>query len=137
VVVGCAAWCAGRAWPARVGREIVVGDLAMDEDAREVRRGGDLVELTATEFELLRYLMRNPRRVLSKAQILDASGTTTSAAGPTSSSSTSVYLRKKSRRTGADHPHGAGLRLRTQTGRLVKTGATTVGWARDNPCGSG
>ena len=56
---------------ARVGREIVVGDLAMDEDAREVRRGGDLVELTATEFELLRYLMRNPRRVLSKAQILD------------------------------------------------------------------
>jgi two-component system OmpR family response regulator len=56
---------------ARAGNEIVVGDLAMDEDAREVRRGGDLVELTATEFELLRYLMRNPRRVLSKAQILD------------------------------------------------------------------
>ena len=55
----------------RAGREIVVGDLTMDEDAREVRRGGDLVELTATEFELLRYLMRNPRRVLSKAQILD------------------------------------------------------------------
>ena len=56
---------------ARAGRESVVGDLTMDEDAREVRRGGDLVELTATEFELLRYLMRNPRRVLSKAQILD------------------------------------------------------------------
>ncbi len=50
---------------------LVVGDLTMDEDAREVRRGGDLIELTATEFELLRYLMRNPRRVLSKAQILD------------------------------------------------------------------
>ena len=32
---------------------------------------GDLIDLTATEFELLRYLMRNPRRVLSKAQILD------------------------------------------------------------------
>ena len=43
----------------------------MDEDAREVRRGGELIELTATEFELLRFLMRNPRRVLSKAQILD------------------------------------------------------------------
>jgi two-component system OmpR family response regulator len=42
-----------------------------DEDAREVRRGGELIELTATEFELLRFLMRNPRRVLSKAQILD------------------------------------------------------------------
>jgi two-component system OmpR family response regulator len=48
-----------------------VGDLVMDEDAREVHRGGQLVELTATEFELLRYLLRNPRRVLSKAQILD------------------------------------------------------------------
>ncbi len=50
---------------------LAVGDLAMDEDSREVRRGDDLVELTATEFELLRFLMRNPKRVLSKAQILD------------------------------------------------------------------
>jgi two-component system OmpR family response regulator len=50
---------------------LVVGDLAMDEDSREVRRAGELITLTATEFELLRYLMRNPRRVLSKAQILD------------------------------------------------------------------
>src|SRR5712692_4986517 len=51
--------------------ELAVGDLTMDEEAREVRRGGELIELTATEFELLRFLMRNPRRVLSKAQILD------------------------------------------------------------------
>src|SRR5450755_551924 len=50
---------------------LVVADLTMDEDAREVRRGGELVDLTATEFELLRFMMRNPRRVLSKAQILD------------------------------------------------------------------
>src|SRR5262249_20876597 len=56
---------------ARPGSELAVGDLVMDEDAREVRRAGELVELTATEFELLRFLMRNPRRVLSKAQILD------------------------------------------------------------------
>jgi two-component system OmpR family response regulator len=48
-----------------------VGDLTLDEDAREVQRGGDVIELTPTEFELLRYLMRNPRRVVSKAQILD------------------------------------------------------------------
>ncbi len=34
-------------------------------------RGGEAISLTATEFELLRFLMRNPRRVLSKAQILD------------------------------------------------------------------
>jgi two-component system OmpR family response regulator len=48
-----------------------VGDLVIDEDAREVWRAGDPIELTLTEFELLRYMMRNPRRVLSKAQILD------------------------------------------------------------------
>jgi two-component system OmpR family response regulator len=50
---------------------LVVGDLVMDEESHEVRRAGELINLTATEFELLRYLMRNPRRVLSKAQILD------------------------------------------------------------------
>lgn len=50
---------------------LVVGDLRMDEDSHEVSRGGDDIRLTATEFELLRYFMRNPRRVLSKAQILD------------------------------------------------------------------
>lgn len=50
---------------------LVVGDLTLDEDSHEVRRGGDEISLTATEFELLRYLMRNRKRVLSKAQILD------------------------------------------------------------------
>jgi two-component system OmpR family response regulator len=46
-------------------------DLEMDEDSHEVRRGGRLVDLSPTEFKLLRYLMLNPNRVLSKAQILD------------------------------------------------------------------
>jgi two-component system OmpR family response regulator len=46
------------------------GDLALDEARHEVFRGETLVELTATEFSLLRYLMLNPRRVLSKSQIL-------------------------------------------------------------------
>lgn len=50
---------------------LVVGDLVMDEEAREVARAGVPVRLTVTEFELLRHLMRNPRRVLSKAQILE------------------------------------------------------------------
>jgi len=50
---------------------LVVGDLTMDEDSHEVTRGGADIRLTATEFELLRYFMRNPKRVLSKAQILD------------------------------------------------------------------
>ena len=51
--------------------QLVVGNLSLDEDSHEVARGGEIIALTATEFELLRYLMRNPRRVLSKAQILD------------------------------------------------------------------
>jgi two-component system OmpR family response regulator len=46
-------------------------DLAMDEDTREVWRAGTPISLTATEFNLLRYFMLNPRRVLSKSQILD------------------------------------------------------------------
>ncbi len=46
-------------------------DLELDEDTREVWRGDETIELTATEFKLLRYLMLNARRVLSKAQILD------------------------------------------------------------------
>jgi len=56
---------------AREDPEIVVGDLVLNEETYEVFRGDVRVELTATEFELLRYLMRNPKRVLSKAQILD------------------------------------------------------------------
>ena len=51
--------------------QLIVGDLILDEESHEVTRAGEPVSLTATEFELLRFLMRNPRRVLSKAQILD------------------------------------------------------------------
>jgi len=46
-------------------------DLEMDEGAHEVRRAGRLIQLTATEFNLLRFFLRNPRQVLSKSQILD------------------------------------------------------------------
>ncbi|HJE51177.1 MAG TPA: response regulator transcription factor [Tessaracoccus flavescens] len=56
---------------ARPDTQLVVGDLILDEDSHEVTRAGEQISLTATEFELLRYLMRNPKRVLSKAQILD------------------------------------------------------------------
>ena len=48
-----------------------VGDLTLNEDSYEVFRGDTPIELTTTEFELLRYLMSNPRRVLSKNHILD------------------------------------------------------------------
>src|SRR4029077_6948817 len=50
---------------------LVFADLELDDDIHEVRRDGTPVELTATEFRLLRYLMQNAPRVLSKAQILD------------------------------------------------------------------
>ena len=61
----------GRAVSDAVDPEIRVGDLVLNEESYEVTRAGRPIELTATEFELLRYLMRNPRRVLSKMQILD------------------------------------------------------------------
>lgn len=51
--------------------QIVVGDLVLDEDSHDVTRGGEPITLTSTEFELLRFFMHNPKRVLSKAQILD------------------------------------------------------------------
>ena len=50
---------------------LVFADLELDDDTHEVRRAGEPVDLTATEFRLLRYLMQNAPRVLSKAQILD------------------------------------------------------------------
>jgi two-component system OmpR family response regulator len=51
--------------------KLVFGDLELDEDTHEVARAGEPIELTATEFRLLRYLMLNPRRVLTRAQLLD------------------------------------------------------------------
>ena len=53
------------------GGRLRFADLEMDEDTHQVRRGGHLVDLSPTEFKLLRYLMLNANRVLSKAQILD------------------------------------------------------------------
>ena len=48
-----------------------VADLELDEDSHEVRRAGTVIEVSPTEFKLLRYLMVNSGRVLSKTQILD------------------------------------------------------------------
>jgi two-component system OmpR family response regulator len=50
---------------------LVFEDLELDEESREVTRAGQPIELTATEYRLLRYLLANPRRVLTRAQILD------------------------------------------------------------------
>jgi two-component system OmpR family response regulator len=56
---------------AEAGSRLVVGDLELDEESHEVRRGGEVIALTPTEFKVLRYLMVNAGRVLSKGQILD------------------------------------------------------------------
>ncbi len=50
---------------------LAIDNLELDDDAHEVRRDGEIIELSPTEFKLLRYLMMNPNRVLSKQQILD------------------------------------------------------------------
>jgi two-component system, OmpR family, response regulator len=63
-----------RVGPGAEGRTSVlsVGNVELDEGACQVRRGGTPVRLSPTEFNLLRYLMENPGRVLSRSQILDA-----------------------------------------------------------------
>jgi two-component system OmpR family response regulator len=53
------------------GRHLTFADLELDDETREVTRGGRLIELTDTEYRLLRYLMLHPRHVLTRAQILD------------------------------------------------------------------
>src|ERR1700694_2075212 len=60
-----------RTHPTRQLDPLSLADLVLDEDTHEVTRAGIEVTLSATEFKLLRYLMLNPRRVPSKAQILE------------------------------------------------------------------
>lgn len=74
---------------------IRVGDLVLNEDSYEVARDGESIELTSTEFELLRFLMRNPRRVVSKAQILDRVWSYDFDGKPTVVELYISYLRKK------------------------------------------
>jgi two-component system, OmpR family, response regulator len=50
---------------------LTFADLVLDQETHEVSRAGSAIELTATEFNLLRFFLLNPRRVLSKPQILD------------------------------------------------------------------
>ena len=61
----------GDAVQQQAGTRLVFADLELDEDSHEVWKAGAAVALSPTEFNLLRYFMQNPGRVLSKAQILD------------------------------------------------------------------
>jgi DNA-binding winged helix-turn-helix (wHTH) protein len=84
---------------------LVFEDLELDQDSYEVRRDGHLIELSPTEFRLLRYLMLHPGRVLTRAQLLDhvwdygGHGSTTVVATYV------AYLRRKLARYGPDLIH--------------------------------
>jgi two-component system, OmpR family, response regulator len=60
-----------RTWPGDRPARLVFADLEVDEDAHQASRGGEPLDLRPTEYKLLRYLVLNAGRVLSKAQILD------------------------------------------------------------------
>jgi two-component system, OmpR family, response regulator len=60
-----------RTRPAASGPVLTYADVELDQESYEVRRSGHRIELTPTEFRLLRYLMLNPERVLTRAQLLD------------------------------------------------------------------
>ena len=57
--------------PSGAPRTITFGDVAVDEAAREVRKGGELLALTLKEFDLLMFFAANPRRVFSRDQLMD------------------------------------------------------------------
>lgn len=98
-------------------RRMVFEDLELDEETREVRRAGRLIELTPTEFSLLRYLLGNAGRVLSKAQILDHVWNYDFGGDSNVVETYISYLRKKIDRSGEPLIHtmrgfGYSLRLR-------------------------
>jgi two-component system OmpR family response regulator len=97
------------------GGRLRFADLEMDEDTHEVWRGDRAIELTPTEFNLLRYLLVNVRRVLSKAQILDHVWQYDFGGDPNVVETYISYLRKKIDRDGAPLIHtvrGVGYTLR-------------------------
>jgi two-component system OmpR family response regulator len=95
---------------------LTYADLVMDDDAHQVRRGGELVELSPTEYKLLRYLLANAGKVLSKAQILDHVWEYDFGGEATVVETYISYLRKKVDRGGApliQTVRGIGYALRT------------------------
>ena len=105
-----------RTRPSATGTVLTFADVELDQQTYEVRRAGHLIELSPTEFRLLRYLMLNPGRVLTRAQLLDHVWDY-DFRGSTNVVSTYVaYLRRKLARYGADVIHtqraiGYSLRL--------------------------
>jgi two-component system OmpR family response regulator len=100
---------------AAAGPVLTFADVELDQDAYEVRRSGHLVDLSPTEFRLLRYLMLNPGRVLTRAQLLDHVWDYDFGGSSTVVSTYVAYLRRKLARYGSDVIHtqrGIGYSLR-------------------------
>jgi two-component system, OmpR family, response regulator len=94
---------------------LMFADIELDQDSYEVRRSGHLVDLSPTEFRLLRYLMLHPGRVLTRAQLLDHVWDYDFGGSSTVVSTYVAYLRRKLARHGSDVIHtqrGIGYSLR-------------------------
>ena len=95
---------------------LTYADLVMDDDAHQVWRGGEIIELSPTEYKLLRYLLANAGKVLSKAQILDHVWEYDFGGEATVVETYISYLRKKVDRRGVpliQTVRGIGYALRT------------------------
>jgi two-component system OmpR family response regulator len=98
------------------GSVLTFADIELDQETYEVRRAGHLVDLSPTEFRLLRYLMLNPGRVLTRAQLLDHVWNYDFGGSSTVVSTYVAYLRRKLSEHGPDVIHtqraiGYSLRL--------------------------
>ena len=91
-----------RTRPAAAGSVLTFADVELDQESYEVRRSGHLLDLTPTEYRLLRYLMLNPGRVLTRAQLLDHVWNYDFGGSSTVVSTYVAYLRRKLARYGPD-----------------------------------
>jgi two-component system, OmpR family, response regulator len=91
-----------RTRPAAGGPVLTFADVELDQESYEVRRSGHRLDLTPTEFRLLRYLMLNPGRVLTRAQLLDHVWNYDFRGSSTVVSTYIAYLRRKLARYGPD-----------------------------------
>jgi two-component system OmpR family response regulator len=104
-----------RTRPAATGPVLTFADVELDQESYEVRRSGHLLDLSPTEFRLLRYLMLNPGRVLTREQLLDHVWDYDFHGSTTVVATYVAYLRRKLARYGPDLIHtqrGIGYRLR-------------------------
>ena len=108
------------------GPVLTFADIELDQDSYEVRRAGHLIELSPTEFRLLRYLMLNPGRVLTRAQLLAHVWDYDFGGSSTVVSTYVAYLRRKLAQYGADVIHtqrGIGYSMRLARGAEGTNGA--------------